>query len=703
MISLSDITVYLSGKKIVDGATFRLGDGERAAIVGPNGAGKSTLLKAINGMVSAESGELSLPKGTVIGYLPQIAQLDSSRTIREEMRSVFAPALSALDEMSQLEHRMGEVDHDSEEFRQIARRYDHCQAEVHRLDAYALDSHIGVVSAGLGFAASDLDRPCGEFSGGWQMRVELAKVLLARPDVFLLDEPTNHLDLESITWLEDWLLSVPSSVLFVSHERSFMDRLADRIFEIDRGRLSIYKGNYSDYLEQRDARREIQQRAFENQQREIEKAELFISRFRYQANKAAGVQSRIKMLEKIERLQPPTPDQGTIHFSFPQPPRSGKEVVKLEGVTQRYGALTVFQGVDLTIYRGQKVALVGLNGAGKSTLMKIIAGLLEPTEGTRELGSNVSLQYFAQYEHDTLHPSWTVETALRAVAPIGEAQKARDVAGAFLFSGDDVEKPVTVLSGGERTRLRLAMMLFSPANLLLLDEPTNHLDVGSRRTLEDALARYDGTVVMVSHDRTFVDKVATRIIDIRDGRVSEFWGSYRDYLKRHRAEMGLAAREFPEGHHHGTTPGGPDGKNKRELKDAGDGDGRATAAASPQVSPEEQRLLDQINSVPTRYNRQQRQGERKRVAEERRELAKKTRPLRDRVKSLEKEIERIEARQAEVERLLSDPATYANPARAAELGREKKTLEAGLAQTLARWEQASEELQAMEAAKQASA
>ncbi|MCX7049792.1 MAG: ATP-binding cassette domain-containing protein [Candidatus Sumerlaeota bacterium] len=710
MISAANITVFLGGRKILDNATFRVGDSERAAIVGPNGAGKSTLLKAVAGLVSPEAGgEIALPKGATIGYLPQVAQLNSARTIRDEMRSVFAEALMAFSEMTELEHQMGEVDHVSEEFQRIAKRYDYLMETIHRLDAYAMDSHIGVISAGLGFKASDLDRACGEFSGGWQMRVELAKVLLARPGILLLDEPTNHLDLESIQWLEDWIMSLQSSVLFVSHERSFMDRLADRIFEISRNQLTIYKGNYTDYLDERDERRVIQQRAFENQQREIEKAELFISRFRYQANKAASVQSRVKMLDKVERLHAPEAELGTIHFKFPQPPRSGKEVVTLENVAQRYGNLTVFENVNRIIYRGEKVALVGVNGAGKSTLMKIVAGLLEPTEGRCFLGSNVAMQYFAQYEHDVLHPSWTVQQALYAVAPIGEAQKARDVAGAFLFTGEDVEKPVTVLSGGERTRLRLAMMLFSPSNLLLLDEPTNHLDIGSRQTLEDALKRYDGTLVMVSHDRTFVDKVATRIIEVHNGKVEEFWGAYRDYLKKHLQEMGLAVREFPEGHHlH--MPGGASGESGEKgagAKDNGAAGGGASSGASggtsksaaksnfkPSVpTADEQKLLDAVSSIPRKMSRQERQSQKRESAETRKETMQIIKPLRDRVRSLEKNIEEIEASLAEIAQVMSDPATYANPQRVASLGKEKKTLEAALADIMKKWEKAAQELQ----------
>ena len=678
MFSVNEATVYLGGHQILDNATFRIGDTERVAIVGPNGAGKSTLLKAIAGEIPIESGDLALPKGTTIGYLPQEADLVSDRTAREEMRSVFAEALEAFDQMADLEHRMGEIDHDSDEFRRIATRYDRLMATINRLDAYALDANIGQVSAGLGFSATDLDRPCREFSGGWQMRIALAKVLLSRPDVLLLDEPTNHLDLETMEWLEDWLLASRSAVLLVSHERSFMDRLTDRIFEIDRAQLTIYKGNYTDYTEERVERREHQARAYENQQREIERNQRFIDRFRAQANKASAVQSRVKLLEKMILLRQPARDQGTIHFNFPQPPRSGKEVVTISGVTHRYGDDVVFADVDWTAYRGERVALVGVNGAGKSTLMKIMAGFLKPTTGECEIGTKVLTQYFAQYEHDTLHPSWTVETALGSVAAVGEAQHARNVAGAFLFTGDDIDKPVRVLSGGERTRLRLAMMLFSPANLLLLDEPTNHLDVGSRQTLEDAMMKYTGTAVIVSHDRTFLDKVATQIIEVRDGRVGRFWGTYREYLSRHREEMGLVTREFPEGHHRLDAPGNTGGKD--------------TVASS--ASPEEQALLDAINSTPQKLNAKQRRSSKRDQAESRRGRMQRTKPLRDRVRALERTIEENESRQSEIEQTLAKPETYTNPERAAQLGKEKKFLERELADAMSKWEESSQQLEA---------
>ncbi len=673
MITANNLTIYLGGELILNDATFQAPDGERIAIVGPNGAGKSTLMKAIKGLVSVESGEVLLPKGSTIGYLPQSANLVSHRTIREEMRSIFEDALSAFGEMEDLEHRMGEVDHETDAFRHIATRYDFLLSEINRLDAYAMDANIGQVSAGLGFATSDLDRSCGEFSGGWQMRVELAKVLLARPDILLLDEPTNHLDLETIQWLEEWILNLKANVLFVSHERSFMDRLADRIFEIDRTQLTIYKGNYSDYLDLREERRLIQQRAFENQQREIERAESFITRFRAQANKAAGVQSRVKMLEKLERLTPPTSDAATIHFQFPQPPRSVKEVIQIKDVRQSYGDLTVFEDVNLTIYRGERVALVGVNGAGKSTLMKLIAGEEKPTAGLCEIGLNVEKQYFAQYEDDALRSGYTVKQSLESVAPLGEAQKARNVAGAFLFKDDDVDKPVTVLSGGEKTRLRLAMMLFSPANLLLLDEPTNHLDIGSRQTLEKALSEYTGTVVMVSHDRTFVDRVANRIIEIANGEAREYWGSYREYLKKHRQEIGLQARDFPAGH--------PKASQEETLP-----------GGAP--TSEEQKLLDDMKAVePRQASKAQRMAQRRNDAETRKEARRRIKPLRDRVRALERDIEQLEKREEEIERILADPVTYANPDRIADLGREKKETAEKLAETMTRWEQAGEELE----------
>ena len=519
--SVNEVTCLLGGRNVLDKASFRLGDGEKCAIVGENGSGKSTLLKCIAGLLTPDSGEVSYSKGTTIGYLPQESALDSSRTLREELLSVFDEVLSAEAEMRELEHLMGETPHDSKEFEKISHRYDDLHHLVLHRGGYSLESDVGRVSAGLGFTASDLDRPCRQFSGGWQMRILLAKLLLQQPDILLLDEPTNHLDLESILWLEDWVRNSPCDVLMVSHERAFMDNLVERIFELHLGMLWTYRGNYTNYLEEREERYENMRRAYENQQIQKNQIQRFIDKNRADKSRAAQVQSRIKILEKMDDLPLP-PSYKTIRFAFPQPERGSKEVVSLVDCDKWYGPRPVLRPFNLNIYRGDRIALVGLNGAGKSTLIKMLAGTEPPSHGKRVVGANTVLEFFSQYQYEDLNPASDVLSSALERAPLDQSANVRDLLGAFLFSGDDVFKKVPILSGGEKTRLRLARMLFSGANILLLDEPTNHLDVASRATLERALSQYEGTIVFVSHDRVFMDRIATKVLEIHNGLIRHY-------------------------------------------------------------------------------------------------------------------------------------------------------------------------------------
>ncbi|MCX7011782.1 MAG: ABC-F family ATP-binding cassette domain-containing protein, partial [Candidatus Sumerlaeota bacterium] len=530
MFSVQNITCQFGGRLVLRDVSLRVEDSEKLAIVGANGTGKSTLLQIIAGRMRPDAGLVDCPKGSSIGYLPQEALLDSALSLRDELLTVFASVHEVFDELRELEHRMAEVAHETDEFNRIARRYDFLQGEIHRLDAYAIDSTVAETAAGLGFTAADLDRPCAEFSGGWRARIVLAKVLLSRPDLLLLDEPTNHLDLESMLWLEEWIRSSRASVAMVSHERAFMDRLAHQILELADGQAALYQGNYSAYLAQRADRRAQQQRAYDNQQQKIREIEKFIARFRYNASKASLVQSRVKQLEKIERLAPPPAEPRSIHFNFPPAERSNKEVAIIKGGSKRYGDREVLPPFELTIYRGERIAVVGLNGAGKSTLLRLLAGTEPLTTGTRTVGTTVRIEYFEQFESDLLVSDRTVLREMMAVAPVGQADGVRDLLGAFLFKEDDVDKPVRVLSGGEKTRLRLAKMLFSRANCLILDEPTNHLDLASRVTLENALRRFTGSLVLVSHDRVFLDRVANRVLEVREGRLRSFPGNYTDYL-----------------------------------------------------------------------------------------------------------------------------------------------------------------------------
>jgi len=661
--SVNEVTCLLGGRNVLDKASFRLGDGEKCAIVGENGSGKSTLLKCIAGLLTPDSGEVSYSKGTTIGYLPQESALDSSRTLREELLSVFDEVLSAEAEMRELEHLMGETPHDSKEFEKISHRYDDLHHLVLHRGGYSLESDVGRVSAGLGFTASDLDRPCRQFSGGWQMRILLAKLLLQQPDILLLDEPTNHLDLESILWLEDWVRNSPCDVLMVSHERAFMDNLVERIFELHLGMLWTYRGNYTNYLEEREERYENMRRAYENQQIQKNQIQRFIDKNRADKSRAAQVQSRIKILEKMDDLPLP-PSYKTIRFAFPQPERGSKEVVSLVDCDKWYGPRPVLRPFNLNIYRGDRIALVGLNGAGKSTLIKMLAGTEPPSHGKRVVGANTVLEFCSQYQYEDLNPASDVLSSALERAPLDQSANVRDLLGAFLFSGDDVFKKVPILSGGEKTRLRLARMLFSGANILLLDEPTNHLDVASRATLERALSQYEGTIVFVSHDRVFMDRIATKVLEIHNGLIRHYPGNFTDYIR-------AKQREIADG--------------LIESAPFMISDGRIHFTSSLAASHDE-RLADAASS------KKKSKEEKRREADARNEFNKKKRPLEEEIKKLEQTIHKAEMRISEIDQLLAQPDVYTNASRCAELVSEKKSLQTALEKSLPIWEKKNQDL-----------
>ncbi len=518
---------------------------EKTALVGANGTGKSTLMKVLAGLEPLDYGTMQLTRGMSIGYLPQEGLHLTGRTVFEECLTVFDDLRAMESDMEHAAAQLAELDHESAEYEAAAEQFSSLQERFQLLDGYALDAQVGSVLTGLGFGKEDWQRDTGEFSGGWQMRLALAKLLLARPNLLLLDEPTNHLDLETRNWLESYLKSYPFGYILISHDRYFLDVTVDRTVEIWNKRLTIYQGNFTKYLSQKDERRAQLMAAYKNQRDQIEHLEAFINRFRAQATKAKQVQSRIKELEKIERIEVPE-EEPVIHFKFPQPPPSGRTVVEAEGLTKSYGEKKVFHDARFSIERGDRVALVGVNGAGKSTLIRLLTGVEAPTAGTVKLGHNVIAEYFAQDQYKVLDPeARMLDDISRAALKVPESE-LRSLLGCFLFSGDDVFKPLGVLSGGERNRYALARILVSPSNFLLLDEPTNHLDMRAKDVLLDAIAAFSGTVVFVSHDRYFIDGLATRILEVENGAITSYEGNYEEYTRRKEAEaLGAAAPAAP--------------------------------------------------------------------------------------------------------------------------------------------------------------
>ena len=532
MIQVTNGGKHFGFKTLFEGLDWLITPNERVGIVGGNGTGKSTLLKVLAGIEQLDHGTLSPAKGTRIGYLPQEGLKMEGRTVFEECMSVFDELRDLEKEMETLAHRMSDVAHDSAEYLQVADRFHEIEMTFVTRDGYPLDSKVGTVLSGLQFPKDDWDRPCEEFSGGWQMRIALAKLLLDTPDLLLMDEPTNHLDIEARNWLEGYLNQYPHAYILISHDRYFLDVTVKKIVEIWNQRVHFYPGNYDKYQTQKAERIAQITSAYNNQREKIEQLEAFINRFRAQATKAKQVQSRIKELERMEKAEAPPPEEKTIHFTFPSPKSSGRIVSEVKGLGKSYGAKTVLRDVTLNIERGDKIALVGHNGAGKSTLIKLLAGTEPLTSGEYKLGHNVLMEYFAQDQYKELDPNATLIDDLSSSARNRTSTELRSLLGCFLFSGDDVEKKMGVLSGGERNRYALARLLLQPANFLLLDEPTNHLDMRAKDVLLEALREYTGTVLFVSHDRYFMDRLATRIFEVGGGEVKIYPGNYEDYLWR---------------------------------------------------------------------------------------------------------------------------------------------------------------------------
>ena len=537
MISLDNLTVSYGGWTLFDNISFLINPKDRIGLVGKNGAGKTTLLRIITGEQQPTTGAVTLNGDCTIGYLPQTMRVADTTTLVEETAKAFEEVLRLEAEIEALTREIAErTDYESPEYEQLLHRLNDAQDHYHILGGETRDADIEKTLLGLGFKRSDFGRATSEFSGGWRMRIELAKLLLRRPSIFLLDEPTNHLDIESIQWLEDYLKNYNGAVLLISHDRAFLDNVTNRTVELSLGKITDYKVSYSKYVVLRAERRAQQVAAYENQQRMIEKTEEFIEKFRYKPTKSNQVQSRIKQLERLDRLEIEEEDLATLNIKFPPAPRSGQIVAEINEAGMSFGEKHVFSGANFVIEKGDKIALVGRNGEGKTTLARMLIGQLTPTEGSIRLGANVNIGYYAQNQDDLMDGDFTVYDTLDRVAVGDIRTRLRDILGAFLFRGEDIDKKVKVLSGGERARLSMARMMLEPRNLLVLDEPTNHMDMRSKDILKNAIMKYDGTVVVVSHDREFLDGMVQKVYEFRDGGVKEYLGGIYYFLEKRKLE-----------------------------------------------------------------------------------------------------------------------------------------------------------------------
>jgi ATP-binding cassette subfamily F protein 3 len=638
MIQLSDLTKTFGDRVLFDHVTWQITDRERVGLCGPNGAGKTTLLKMMAGLDEPDEGAILKPSALTVGYLPQDGLNHSGRTVFEEAASAFGELLAMKAEMHALEERLGDEAIPEAEHEAMLHRYSDLQDHFRIHDGYSIELKTATVLQGLGFKTSDFERPTETFSGGWQMRIALAKLLLGEPNLLLLDEPTNHLDLEARNWLEEYLNAYPYAVILVSHDRFFLDAVVTRIADLTLRTLTDYHTNYSGYLAEHHERIEAMRKAKREQDEEVARVKMFIDRFRYQATKASQVQSRIKMLEKVVPIEVP-PERKKINFTFPPCAKSGRMVLELKHAGKAYGDLAIFKNLTLHIERGDRIALVGPNGVGKSTLMRMLSGEEAPDSGERTLGHNVVMQYFAQDEATRMDPAPTVYETLSSGSPLQMVPMIRNILGGFLFSGDDVYKHVRVLSGGERTRLAVARMLLRPSNTLLLDEPTNHLDLDSKEVLLDALVDYGGTLIFVSHDRYFVERLATKIIEIGNGTAIAFPGTYREFLY-HKEHSGQDRR---------------DGQDRREGRDRQDG---RNGKAAGRVLSDPPKTKGALPQPAAKVAPKQNHDEKKRVDAEARKKQKAAGARQARIAALEARIAETETAIREVEQQMSAPGFY---------------------------------------------
>ena len=647
MISLDNLTVSYGGWTLFDNISFLINPKDRIGLVGKNGAGKTTLLRIITGEQQPTSGAVTLNGDCTIGYLPQTMRVADTTTLAEETAKAFEEVLRLEAEIEALTREIAErTDYESSEYEQLLHRLNDAQDHYHILGGETRDADIEKTLLGLGFKRSDFGRATSEFSGGWRMRIELAKLLLRRPSIFLLDEPTNHLDIESIQWLEEYLRGYNGAVLLISHDRAFLDNVTNRTVELSLGKIYDYKVSYSKYVVLRAERRAQQLAAYENQQRMIEKTEEFIEKFRYKPTKSNQVQSRIKQLERLERLEVEEEDLATLNIKFPPAPRSGQIVAEIRDAGMSFGEKHVFSGANFTIGKGDRIALVGRNGEGKTTLARMLVGQLTPTEGSVRLGANVNIGYYAQNQDDLMDGEFTVYDTLDRVAVGDIRTRLRDILGAFLFRGEDIDKKVKVLSGGERARLAMARMMLEPRNLLVLDEPTNHMDMRSKDILKNAIMKYDGTVVVVSHDREFLDGMVEKVYEFRDGGVKEYLGGIYYFLEKRKIES-LREIERRDPSPKGAAAKGAAGNDSGAGSAAGRGAAgtKAAAKSGPVKSAAAEESAKAVSAGKASY-------------EQRKEQEKLLRKLRRNVETIEAELADIEKRIAEYDARFAAATAY---------------------------------------------
>ncbi|MGH7400332.1 MAG: ABC-F family ATP-binding cassette domain-containing protein [Candidatus Rokuibacteriota bacterium] len=676
MIGLDTVSKSYGGQELLRGMSWRIGRGERIGLVGPNGAGKTTLCRILAGVEEPDAGRVHRDTGVTVGYLPQEVTGGAERTVLAEALSGFDEVWCLEAELESLAARMAGPGAEAS----LTDRYGEIQHRFEALGGYRLEADAKIILDGLGFEPEAIHRPLAEFSGGWRMRAALARLLLLRPDLLLLDEPTNHLDLESLQWLENFLAAYEGTVVIVSHDRYFLNRMVTAIADLAAGGVTLYHGDYDHFLMEREAREALREAQARNQAKRVAEIERFIERFRYKASKARQVQSRVKMLDRLERIETEAAARR-IHFSFPQPARTGRLVGRLTGVHKAYGDNVVYAGMDFLVERGDRVALVGVNGAGKSTLLKMLAGVLAFDSGERLLGSHVEVQYYAQHQLDALDPQRTVLEELEHAAPEAQIARLRTILGSFLFSGDTVEKKVAVLSGGEKARLALAKMLARPAALLCMDEPTNHLDLASKEVLEEALSGFTGTIVFISHDRYFINRIATQVVEVARGHLTTYLGSYDDYLAR---------KSPPAAHPPATRVPAERGSTAPKRTAAAEGKVRSSSGESAAGGS-----AGAISGPPHKTSLKKETTDSTANRKPNKTLDREIKAIKLRLGAVEAQIHELEARQQEIGLALADPDLYRDGQKAREIAQSRKETEERVAWLMKEWEDLSQRLSAV--------